>query len=84
MREQVNDPERLALMLEAIHNIEGFVAGIQDEEQFVTDKLICHAVAYNLQCIGESAYKLSRVFVAKHPDIDWEAMEGLRPSNAGL
>ena len=78
MRERVNDPERLALMLEAIYNIEGFLADVQGEEHFTTDKQLCHAVAYNLQCIGESAYKLSRDFVANHPAIDWEAMEGLR------
>lgn len=65
-------------MLESINNIEGFIIGIIDCNGFVSNKLVCHAVAYNLHCIGESAYKLSREFVKSHTDVDWQAIEGLR------
>jgi len=30
------------------------------------------------ETIGENAYKLSKEFVAKYKEIDWEAIEGLR------
>ena len=65
-------------MLEAIGNIDDFVKDIHSCNDFVSNKMLCHAVIYNLQCIGESSYKLSREYVATHPQIDWEAMEGLR------
>lgn len=51
---------------------------IADCDAFRTNKLLCHAVVYNLQCIGENAYKLSREFVTAHKEVDWNGMEGLR------
>ena len=78
MREPLNDGIRINLMLEAIANIEQFMAGGPSYEEFTANKLLCHAVIYNLQCIGESAYKLSREYVQAHPEEDWEAIEGLR------
>lgn len=74
----MNDPARLALMVEAIGNIEEFFSSVESYELFIQNKILCHAVIYNLQCIGESVYKLSREYVAAHPQIDWAAIEGLR------
>ena len=59
----MNDPARLALMIEAIGNIEEFLSSVESYELFVQNKVLCHAVIYNLQCIGESVYKLSRKYV---------------------
>ena len=78
MRDKLNDNSRLELMLESIVNIESFLPGIDSEERFLADKLKCHAVLYNLQCIGESVYRLSKDFQVAHNEMDWEAMEGLR------
>ena len=78
MRDKMNDPARLALMVEAIGNIEEFFSSVESYELFIQNKILCHAVIYNLQCIGESVYKLSREYVAAHPQIDWAAIEGLR------
>lgn len=78
MRDKINDPARLELMQEAIGNIEEFITGTESCESFVANKILCHAVVYNLQCIGECSYKLSRDYVSTHPEIDWEAIEGLR------
>ena len=78
MRDKLNDPVRLDLTREAIANIEEFMAGVGSCSSFVANKILCHAVIYNLQCIGENAYKLSREFVSLHPGIDWESIEGLR------
>lgn len=78
MRDRVNDSARLALMLEAIANIEEFLTDTSTEEAFSSNKILCHAVVYNLQCIGENVYKLSRDFTRAHPDMDWESIEGLR------
>jgi uncharacterized protein with HEPN domain len=78
MRDKINDPARLQLMKDAISNIETFIIGTDTCEAFIANKLLCHAVVYNLQCIGECSYKLSREYVTTHQEIDWEAIEGLR------
>lgn len=78
MRDKVNDTARLELMKEAVANIEEFLSGVNSSEDFTSNKLLCHAVIYNLQCIGEGSYMLSRTFVAAHPEIDWEAIAELR------
>ena len=78
MRDKINDPARLQLMKDAISNIETFITGTDTCEAFIANKLLCHAVVYNLQCIGECSYKLSREYVTTHQEIDWEAIEGLR------
>ena len=65
-------------MLENISNIENYLSGITTLDAFSSNKLLTHAVFYNLQCIGEAAYKLSRGFVTTHPLVDWEAIEGFR------
>lgn len=60
MRDKLNDAARLELMLEAIGNIESFTEGIATYEQFASNKILCHAVTYNLQCIGESVYSVEQ------------------------
>ena len=65
-------------MREAIANIEEFLTGVSSSEEFVNNKILCHAVVYNLQCIGENVYRLSGEYVSAHPDIDWKSIEGLR------
>ena len=77
MRDKTNDKARLELMLEAIDNITEYKKGVSFEE-FNANKILFHAIVYNLQCIGENAYKLSRPFVESHKETDWERMEGLR------
>ena len=78
MRDKINDPVRLQLMSEAIANIEEFLRDVGSCEQFCGNKILCHAVIYNLQCIGENVYRLSKDFVNNHPEIDWNSIEGLR------
>lgn len=78
MRDKLNDKRRLDSMLEAMASIEEFMHNVDSCDSFTSNKILCHAVVYNLQCIGESSYKLSRDFVTLHPDIDWESIEGLR------
>ena len=78
MRDSLNDPARLDLMRDAICNIEEFLQGVNSCSDFISNKILCHAVIYNLQCIGENAYKLTREFVTSNPEIDWASIEGLR------
>ena len=65
-------------MLGSIANIEEFLKDVDDYAVFEADKVLCHAVIYNLQCIGESVYMLSKEFRRNHADMDWNIIEGLR------
>ena len=78
MRDKINDPARLDLIREAISNIESFLAETSSYEAFSGNKILYPAVIYNLQCIGENVYRLSSEFIANHPDVEWETIEGLR------
>lgn len=78
MRDKKNDSARLVLMKEEVSNIEQFLSDTHSKEEFVANKLLCHAVAWNLQCIGENVYKLSSDFIENHQEIDWKSIEGLR------
>ena len=78
MRDKINDPARLDLIREAIANIESFLEGTETSEAFESNKILCHAVVYNLQCIGENVYKLSPEFIAAHTEVDWVVIKGLR------
>ena len=78
MRDKINNPVRLDLMREAIVNIEEFMQGVDSFSDFIASKILCHAVVYNVQCIGENAYKLSKEFIAAHAEVEWNDIEGLR------
>lgn len=78
MRDKQNDPLRLSLMMESIINIESFLANVNNYDEFVRNKMLCHAVIYNIQCIGESVYMLSRDYRTKNSQIPWKSIEGLR------
>lgn len=77
MREPARDPGRLEHILMAIANIEEFTCNI-DYNQFVADKKTLFATTYNIQIIGEAAYKLTKEFRAAHDDVDWLLMEKMR------
>lgn len=77
MREPLRDPARLQHILEAIERIEYFIDGFT-EERLATDVRTKHAIAYNIQIIGEAVYKLSREFKLAHPDTPWAMIEKMR------
>ena len=77
MREPARDPGRLEHILMAIANIEEFTCNI-DYNQFVGDKKALFATTYNIQIIGEAAYKLTKEFRTAHDDVDWQLMEKMR------
>ena len=77
MREPIRDKGRLEHMLEAIGNVDEFTQGISFEE-LVGNKMLRHAVAHNIQVVGEAAYKLTKEFCAAHPEVQWRDIVGLR------
>ncbi len=77
MRETARDPGRLEHILMAITHIEEFTKDM-DYNAFVSDKRTLYATIYNIQVIGEAAYKLTREFKLAHPELPWPLMEKMR------
>jgi uncharacterized protein with HEPN domain len=74
-------PEADALYLdqvvELVQLIRDSLAGT-DEAEFLSDRLKGDATALRLGAIGEASRKLSDELRARHPEIDWRKMYGLR------
>ncbi|HRO40866.1 MAG TPA: DUF86 domain-containing protein [Flavobacteriales bacterium] len=50
----------------------------KSHDDFVNDRILRDAVAYNLQVVGEAAYQVSDAFKEEHPQFDWFKVAGLR------
>ena len=77
MREPSRDPSRIEHIMLAIANIEEYTDGITFE-QLTADSMRMHATIYNIQIIGEAAYKLTKEFKEAHPEVPWTLMEKMR------
>ena len=77
MIEQVKDQGRLTHILQAIEHVETFTNGLSFET-LTGDLLHLHAVAHNIQIIGEAVCKLSPEFKAEHPETQWHVIEKMR------
>ncbi len=77
MREQVKDSGRLEHILSAIAKVQEYTQGV-DYEQLINDSMRLHATVYNIQIIGEAAYKITNEFKDAHPDTPWRVIEKMR------
>lgn len=77
MREQVRDNERLQHILEAIEALE---QGAQryTAQQAADDCIIYFGFVKQIEIIGEAVYMLTKEFKAAHPEVEWDAIEGMR------
>lgn len=64
-------------ILEAVEKVERYAEGMT-QEAFENDDKTSDAVVRNLEIIGEAANRLPDDFKAKHPDIEWAKIVGLR------
>ncbi|OGJ88906.1 MAG: hypothetical protein A2268_11980 [Candidatus Raymondbacteria bacterium RifOxyA12_full_50_37] len=64
-------------MLDAIKRVEEYIGGT-DNSGFCGNKMLQAAVCREIEIIGEASKHLSRGFKAKHPDIPWKAIAGMR------
>jgi uncharacterized protein with HEPN domain len=64
-------------MLEYAGIVSGYVDG-KNEADFLEDRQLRDAVAYNLQVIGEAAYQVSDELKEATPEVDWFKIAGLR------
>ena len=77
MRSPLNDKARLEPIQNAILTIEEYING-KGFEDIVSDKILRHALTWNVQVIGEASNKLSKEFIAEHPDTNWRGVIGMR------
>ena len=77
MREASRDRERLNHILEAINNIEQYSSG-KTFDDVAGDKLLRHALTWNIQVIGEAANNLTKEFRTNHTDTNWRGITGMR------
>ena len=64
-------------ILEAARLVQTFVTGV-DKETFFDDLMRQSAVARQIEIIGEASKRLSAEFRARHADIPWRQMAGMR------
>jgi uncharacterized protein with HEPN domain len=64
-------------MLEAIARIRRYV-GRKRRAGFLRDALLQDAVIRNIEIIGEAASRLSPEFAARHADVPWRDIVGMR------
>jgi uncharacterized protein with HEPN domain len=67
----------LADMLEHAQDVRSFVAGM-GEEAFLADRKTVFAVLRALEVIGEAARRVAPEITARHPEIPWREIIGMR------
>lgn len=77
MREFVRDRDRLEHIVEAIDNILNY-SNSKTQEELESDKLRYYGIVKNIEIIGETAYKLTKVFRLQHSDTPWEFITKMR------
>lgn len=68
---------RLKHILEAISRVDSYVMG-HSYETFLRDEKTVDAVILKLAVIGEASRHIPTEIQAKHPEIPWRKMQGLR------
>jgi len=72
------DPDLLIEdMLASIRKIERYTSGM-DQELFQQDEKTVDAVVRNLEILGEATRQLPDDFTARHEDVPWRQIAGLR------
>lgn len=64
-------------ILDSIKRIEGYL-GNADNAAFRGNQLLQAAVCREIEIIGEASKHLSKGFKARHPEIPWKAVAGMR------
>lgn len=71
-----DDRARLVDMLDAMNSIEKYA--VLGKEHFQRDELVRTYIIYQLQVLGEAAYKLTSNFRSDHSDVPWPKVMGMR------
>jgi len=74
---QNRDAVYLGDILDAIHRIETYTAGVKKKE-FIEHHMMQDAVMRQIEIIGEASNSVSEEFQEKHPELPWFQMRGIR------
>ena len=77
MREPIKDRERLGHILKAIDIISDNKHRFTFE-QIENDPIVFYGFVKQIEIIGEAEYMLTKEFRNDHPELDWDAIEGMR------
>lgn len=77
MSKDLRDRDYLEHIQDAIGKIQRYVAGMS-EAGFMADDLVQDAVIRNLEIIGEAVTNLSPELKARHDDVAWGEISGMR------
>ena len=77
MREPIRDKSRLEHIINAIDTIMERADGMT-YASLVADKILFGGIVYYTMIIGEATYKLSKEFVAAHPQTNWQEIADMR------
>lgn len=77
MRERIKDKGRLEHILSAINVILDYKDKYTFEEA-KNNPIIFFGFVKHIEIIGEAVYMLTREFRTAHPEVEWEAIEGMR------
>jgi uncharacterized protein with HEPN domain len=69
--------DRIEDILDALEEIQNFASGLRFEE-FINDNKTLKAIVLDFIVIGEAANNIPDEVVAKHPEIAWHLMRGMR------
>ena len=64
-------------IFQAIEKIETFCAGFSFD-QLMEDQRTQDAILRNIQIIGEASKNLPPELIARHPEVDWSGLAGVR------
>lgn len=77
MREKIRDSGRLRHILDSICVLQDSKCRYTLEE-VAKDPILFYGFVKHVEIIGEAVYKLTKEFRTAHPEIDWDAIEGMR------
>lgn len=77
MKHELGDRERLLHILEAIENVETFIASMNFDD-FFESKLHRAATERQLEIIGEATAALSDELKKKYPEVEWQPIKRFR------
>jgi uncharacterized protein with HEPN domain len=69
--------EFLRHILDEINYVEGIVSRL-DEDRFLSDQTLKRSFVRSIEIIGEAARKTPADFRARHGDLDWKRIAGMR------
>ena len=77
MREKIKDEWRLKHILDAINVLLENKSRYTFEE-VAGDSILFYGFVKHVEIIGEAVYMLTKEFKETHPEVEWEAIEGMR------